>query len=500
MRDEAPPTARLREAAVRLTGRLLETAGRGVRGFQRLESPVASAGSPSPDLLDCLECFRSSLRIYWADREGNLVLAGAGAALVLEASAWERLDSPLRLLGLDPAGEEAARLRWIGAGRFDPAGSTGPKWAGFGRCRIHLPLVELRRDREGLRLACNLPLQEQEPAAGGEASFPDPGTDLEEARRLLEDLISIPGSPGGSYHPATLEYGSTTSACRRWREQVEELHCRFERGGPEKVVLSRVLDLRADRPLNPFELLRRLRRAQPDSYRFLIQSDSGDHFFGASPERLYRRGAGGIESEALAGTRPRARESVEDRRLAQELLNSPKELREQAMVEEWIRERLQDLGCRIEAAEGPALRRLARVQHLCTRIIARPERELCDRELLAGLHPSPAVCGLPTGAALAEIRRLEDFDRGHFAGPLGCFGAESSEVAVAIRSALLKGRDLRLFAGAGILPDSRPDAEWEETGNKMQLLRMLLEESTFRAAEDPSPASRIRADLRECGR
>ena len=101
--------------------------------------------------------------------------------------------------------------------------------------------------------------------------------------------------------------------------------------------------------------------------------------------------------------------------------------------------------------------------------------EVSDGALLRALHPTPAVCGVPTARARAFLREVEPFDRGLYTGPIGCFGRDASEVAVALRCATLRGHWIQLFAGAGIVEGSEADAEWQETQDKMQMLVDAIE-------------------------
>ena len=93
--------------------------------------------------------------------------------------------------------------------------------------------------------------------------------------------------------------------------------------------------------------------------------------------------------------------------------------------------------------------------------------EMTDADILAALHPTPAVAGTPTQRAQDLIRRLEDYDRGWYAGPIGWLGADGAEFAVGIRSCLIEGTELTAFAGAGIVAGSTPEGEWRETAAKL---------------------------------
>jgi menaquinone-specific isochorismate synthase len=258
-----------------------------------------------------------------------------------------------------------------------------------------------------------------------------------------------------------------------WNANVEACLRAFADGEAEKVVLARQSDFVAEDPVRPLSLLKAISLGTPNSYHYCFQPEDRVAFVGASPERLYRRTAERIESEALAGTRPRGASPEEDARLGEELLANDKEQREHALVSSSIRGVLQRLCDDLHEAT-PQLLRLGHYQHLLTPLHARL-RGAGDWALLRELHPTPAVGGVPREAAIARIRELEGFDRGWYTGPIGWLGRDGAEFAVAIRSALVHGATVSVYTGAGVVPGSNPDAEWRELENKLADFRSVLE-------------------------
>jgi isochorismate synthase len=204
---------------------------------------------------------------------------------------------------------------------------------------------------------------------------------------------------------------------------------------------------------------------------------------GATPELLVGRCGDRVRSSALAGSAPRGRTPQDDARHARELRESKKENEEHALVVRAIVESLAPLCDRLDVAESPRLLRLQGIQHLHTPIegVLRPGSLPALFELGARLHPTPAVAGSPRRAALDWIDRFEGLDRGWYAAPVGFVGPDGAgELRVALRSALLRqlaeGDEARLFAGGGILADSDPDRELEETRIKLRALLAPLTE------------------------
>ncbi len=238
-----------------------------------------------------------------------------------------------------------------------------------------------------------------------------------------------------------------------------------------KIVLARARDVKAATPFHPLRVLNGLRQRFPDCYAFSLANGRGQSFIGASPERLVRVSKGVLETEALAGTISRGASASEDAALAAALLHSEKNLREHRLVIEAVASRLRKLGLQPEFAAAPALRRLANVQHLHTPVRAQLGDAVRLLQVLAALHPTPAVGGTPQDAALARIRELEGFPRGLYAGAIGWMNARGGgEFFVGLRSARVDGAQVRVYAGAGIVAGSTPEKEFAETELKFKAM------------------------------
>ena len=267
-----------------------------------------------------------------------------------------------------------------------------------------------------------------------------------------------------------------TNEAGDYRAAVAKAVVRIGAGEFEKIVLARAQDLVADRPLHPLRVLNGLRQRFPECYAFSLANGRGQSFIGASPERLVRVSKGVLETEALAGSSRRGAGASDDAALAAALLRSEKDLREHRHVLEAIAGRLTQLGLAPEFAAAPGLRRLANVQHLHTPVRAALPEGVRLLDALAALHPTPAVGGTPLGAAVAAIRGLEGFPRGLYAGTIGWLNARGGgEFFVGLRSALVDGATVRVYAGAGIVAGSVPEKEFAETELKFKaMLEALL--------------------------
>ena len=246
----------------------------------------------------------------------------------------------------------------------------------------------------------------------------------------------------------------------RWHRAVEAALDAIDQGDATKVVLSRC---QRGPPTDPVRALERLSTLEPVTTRFLMRG-GGAAFFGATPETLVRLDDR-VRTHALAGTAPAGDAS---------LMHSSKDLLEHELVVTYLRGRLESAGVTDMQQGRRRLRRMRHVQHLETPLEGdAPGRHVLD--LVAALHPTPAVCGLPPRRSQELIRSLEGYPRGWYSGAVGWFDARGrGEFAVALRSALATAEATWLFAGAGIVPGSDPAAEWDETARKLLTLEELL--------------------------
>jgi menaquinone-specific isochorismate synthase len=242
-----------------------------------------------------------------------------------------------------------------------------------------------------------------------------------------------------------------------------------------KLVLAHAVDVRSPLPFNWAHSLHNLRQRHPDCTVFSVGNGRGQSFIGASPERILSIHHDQLVTDALAGSAPRGRSPLEDAELAERLMGSDKERHEHQVVVDFIGQRLVDLGLQPTFRKSPRILSLSNIQHLHTPIHAAVPTGIHPLEILASLHPTPAVAGMPRAIACQQIRQYENFGRSLYAAPLGWMDAQgNAEFVVGIRSALLDGHCARLYAGAGIVKGSDPDRELAEIRLKFQTLLQAL--------------------------
>ncbi len=313
---------------------------------------------------------------------------------------------------------------------------------------LFTPRRTVRRDRPG-RTRLIETLDDREDAA---AFVPDPVRHAAVPHEAFSDLQLTPVPTPEGYMDAV-------------RAATQEIRA----GELRKVVLARQIRVEAGRVLDPRLLAARLRAVDPDAYTFIAPTSRGV-MVGASPELLVSKHGAEIRSNPLAGSAPRSGDPDEDRANAEALTDSNKDREEHAIVVEAVAETLGAFCEELRWDPEPVLLATANVWHLSTRFHGVLRDAATDvLQLVGALHPTPAVGGSPREAALDTIQRLEPFERGAYAGPVGWIDAEGDgEWAIALRCAELSGDRATLFAGAGIVADSDPEAELDETERKFR--------------------------------
>jgi isochorismate synthase len=363
-----------------------------------------------------------------------------------------------------PAAHSAPLL--FGGFAFDPSGPHSPLWKNFPDGLLILPHLLWRSSPAGATLTINHLTQPDDPV--------EQITDTICARiatlsAAVQELARMPWQTEKVAGPFTIQEQPAMPA---WTEQVAATIAMIRQGAYQKVVLARSLQVTAATPTT-FDtgiILYRLRHNYPTAAIFALQRGHAC-FVGATPERLVRVQHGRVYTMALAGSAPRGATPAADQRLGLELLRSAKNQKEHAIVVTMLREALATLCTSVSVATTPRLLLLKNIQHLATPItgVLLPGYNLL--EIVARLHPTPAVSGLPLQAALAAIRANEPLDRGWYAGPIGWIDASGNgEFVVALRSALIADTEATLFTGCGLVADSDPQSEYTESCLKLQAM------------------------------
>lgn len=395
-----------------------------IEGKRYFHTYNLKAIDPSLNLLAFLNSQKSSPKCYWQEGEKEIIAFGNLLTLNTVPVFDRDNDSPVRF--------------WGGHAFFRYAEPRDTIWSSFPKSSFFIPQYEIIRTRERTLLlsqSLNGPIQELEINP----------SDFEESKGKVEERAHMPTK-------------------ENWDTLIQAALLKISPSILDKVVLARRTTHEGS--CNPFALLSKLRSER--SIRFALQFSPDKTFIGATPERLYQRQEDQIYTEAIAGTRP-----IGEARFEQELMENPKEQREFNLVKETLFECLSRLCDRVECSDTSIIK-TAYVQHLYCALHGQLKENFSDAHILALLHPTPATGGLPKMSALEHLMLYESFDRGWYAAPFGYVSQERAEFAVCIRSALVEKERVHLFAGAGIVEGSIPEAEWQELDYKMEQWKHLL--------------------------
>ncbi|HSC86657.1 MAG TPA: isochorismate synthase [Polyangiaceae bacterium] len=359
-------------------------------------------------------------------------------------------------------------LRAFGGVSFEP--QVEGDWSVFGAGLLVLPrlLYVDRSDRAEL-LLLTPPHEVESSLAFAESALRGAVEQRSAVEQSGASSQSAAGESGGSEPSQTRVRSESTSLDRAgFCELVERIRAGIERGDFTKVVAARSLHLELTEAPRLAEFLARLREVEPSAARFLLRLGDS-RFVGATPERLVRKRGLQVETEAVAGSISTQLEGAGER-----LLGSTKDQAEHRVVVAAIREALAELVA-WEPNGEPRLRALRRILHLHTPLTGELHEARHVLDLVERLHPTPAVGGHPRQAALAFLRANEPGSRGWYAAPFGWVDLHGDgEFVVALRSALLHGERAQVFAGAGIVRDSRGEDEYAETELKMSAMLAAL--------------------------
>ncbi|HOY71273.1 MAG TPA: anthranilate synthase component I [Methylotenera sp.] len=287
---------------------------------------------------------------------------------------------------------------------------------------------------------------------------------------LLRKSVAIPQAKASAKSQAASEFGEDN-----FKTAVKKAQTYILEGDIMQVVLSQRMSQPFDAP--PLSLYRALRSLNPSPYMFYY--DMGDHHVvGASPEILVRLEDGTVTSRPIAGTRPRGKTREQDMALAEELLADPKERAEHVQLMDLGRNdvgRVAQTGT-VKVTDNMMIERYSHVMHIVSNVEGKLKPNMDAIDVLKATFPAGTVSGAPKVRAMEIIDELEPSKRGIYAGAVGYLGFNGDmDVAIAIRTGVIKNKTLYVQAGAGIVADSIPQSEWEETQNKAKAVLRAAE-------------------------
>ncbi|SFS94523.1 isochorismate synthase [Marininema halotolerans] len=411
-------------------------------------------------------------RSFWSDASQGMVLVGVGETLVFDEKGsakehrfaaverkWQEwVAHAIMTEGHGPGTGPVI----IGGFSFDPNKKRTDLWKGYQEASLIVPRWLLTINESGHWLTVNIVLEPDE-------DLTQLKEQLNYERQLLEEAVER-----NSFSKGT-PFVTEEVAPDAWKQSIVLATREIQKGTLKKVVLARELRLTGERNFSPEGTLASLHANQPDSYLFAIERGDGC-FVGASPERLVKREGRKLLSNCIAGSIGRGVGIAEDIALGEELLQDQKNREEHDFVVQMIREAFCQESEDVDVPEEPILHKLRYIQHLFTPVTGWAREGTSLLSMVHRLHPTPALGGWPWSESLSWIREQEVLDRGWYAAPIGWMDAKGDgEFCVAIRSGLLRGKQASLFAGCGVVEESDPEKEYEETRWKFRPMLSALD-------------------------
>ena len=349
--------------------------------------------------------------------------------------------------------------------KFDQSKST-PLWEDFESLRIYIPEFIFSFKDGSVTGVFNFIFQNNkslEEISGGLSFY----------LKKIEELIEKSFEKSNSKIKSTLNTGE--EKVKGWNESFNKSLQLLKAGDVKKLVLSRAFGFTISSLFSWTDLLYNLFQKSKDCYLFFTKRKSS-FFFGSSPEMFLKVTGNCVEVESVAGSAPRGKRFEADHQFEKLLQASEKNNREHLFVSDFISEILIRYSDNVKIIEEKQIRKLNNIQHLLTKISAELNSKNKLFEMIDSLFPTPAVCGVPKESAIISIRKLEPHDRGLYSGLIGLMNFEGEcELAVSIRSALVKNNTVTAFAGAGLVKDSNSDEEFFETNLKLNTILSLFE-------------------------
>ncbi|MEJ9282062.1 MULTISPECIES: isochorismate synthase [Ureibacillus] len=407
-------------------------------------------------------------RFFWQNREKTLTIVGLGQAIVLENNKngqryydiehqWKKLTKNIVMEEQEP------QPILFGGFTFDPENKENGEWNDFPQSYFTVATFQLIKQHEKTYVSIHLITEQQDSSIHFEKLREERDQLIHAAQ--VKELKTYEKPKIHSIHERNKDY---------YFHAVENVTHLIQKNEADKVVIARSLELDFKDALTSPQIIYQIMNEQPESYLFGLERKNL-LFFGATPERLVKVKNQYAYSACVAGSIKRGKTAEEDKLLGEQLLSDSKNLKEHQYVVDMI-ENIFSKHCEeYKVPKRPKLLKIRDIQHLYTPVEGKLFNHATILQLVEHLHPTPALGGVPRNKAMEIIREFEKMNRGLYAGPIGWIDADGNgEFAVAIRSAALIDKKAYLYAGGGIVADSNPMTEYEETLVKFRpMLRAL---------------------------
>lgn len=403
---------------------------------------------------------------YWSHPDQGHSILGYGERIRLVAHGQQRFQSLQHqyksLSGQWYGGHEAMPKAFLGYA-FDPLSLMTEHWCDLPNTQLSIPQISVETFHQDSNITINFDHRHNQ----------DSTQFLSALKTHLQKLVQTPAEskPEPVIHINSTEATPNKTQWQRLSEQAIQL---IRQQQLDKLVFSRKLSLIADSAFSSQQLLDKLGKHYP-TCTIIACARNDLQLIAATPERLLSLNQGHISCDAIGGTL-----DINDQPCYVDLMrgqssSASKLLHEHAIIVDHIRTKLEPLCPQLELPVAPSLMKLQHLYHLQTRINGQIDDSVSLFDLIEQLHPSPAIGGQPHQPAMQWIQQNEAYDRGWYTGGFGWMdNNQQGEISVLLRCALIKNRQLDLFAGAGLVAESNANSEWHETELKMKTILELI--------------------------
>lgn len=426
------------------------------------------------DMIDPIHFFEAAKqlkkdRVFWSSVADDYYLVGIGRSVSI-TSKGERFSSTekqwqnilKRSVIHNTHSIPGTGLTAIGGMSFDPKKKRSGLWRKYSESDFTIPEYVLVKKSNHYYLTANVEVH-QDSVVNDITRTINHDKDI-----LLNTVVTLP--------KASSIRQTEEVAPSQWLKTVAKAIETVKHNQVNKIVLAREIRLKLEHKAEISPMLEKLIDMQTNSYVFAFEKEE-DCFIGATPERLVSVEGDRLLSTCLAGTAPRGETEEEDNRIAEDLFSDSKNRAEHDYVVKMIRNSIQPSCSQVEIPKEPIVYPFKNLHHLYTPVYATLKPNYSILDIVEKLHPTPALGGEPKEASLSFIRQYELLDRGWYGAPIGWFDSQNNgEFAVAIRSGLMQGDEASLFAGGGIMKDSNPAEEYEETNIKFLPMLSVMED------------------------
>jgi menaquinone-specific isochorismate synthase len=346
-----------------------------------------------------------------------------------------------------------------------PVNKSSNEWSKFGEIDFLIPKLSLFQSGNNFFLLYNILTE----------SFSSPENLNETLERYAEQIYQLESKlEKVESEKAVINLIEESDDENKWNDKVSQIINEIKSKKVEKVVLAKRIKYDVKSEIDWQLIFNELNKNYPNCTNYLLKSGKSI-FFGSTPELLAKFSGEDFYTEALAGSISRGKDQDQDKEFENKLLQSKKNNFEHNAVTQHIKSSVQKFIKEIEISGKPVVKKFSNIQHLQTIIKGKLEAESNIFDIILSLFPTPAVCGISKDKALKFIDEFEEFDRGLFAGLIGWFNCEVyGEFYVTIRCGLVNQNNLYAYAGCGIVEDSDPQEEYEETKLKLKPILSLF--------------------------